>query len=53
MDEVFFPSPGLKVNVDLGEFQLNVIDVMKKEDENANVVVSEDDTNNDEWFMCF
>lgn len=53
IDEVFFPSPGLKVNVDLGEFQLNVIDVMKKEDENANVVVSEDDTNNDEWFMCF
>ncbi len=53
IDEVLFPSSGLKVNVDLGKFQLNVTDVMKKEDEYANVVISEDDTNNDEWFMCF
>lgn len=40
IDEVLFPSPDLEINVDLGEFQLNVIDVVKKEDENANVVVS-------------
>lgn len=55
IDEVLFPSPDLEINVDLGEFQLYVIDVVKKEDENANVVVSEDDmfknTNSDKWFM--
>lgn len=42
VDEVLFPSPDLEINVDLGEFQLNVIDVVKKEDKNANVVVSAD-----------
>lgn len=50
IDEVLFPSPCLEVNVELGELQLNVVDVMKKEDENADVVVSEDDMNN-EWFI--
>lgn len=50
IDKVLLPSPGLEVNVELGELQLYVIDVMKKEDENANVVVSVEGMNNDEWF---
>lgn len=30
VDKVLFPAPGLEVDVDFGELQLNIIDIVQK-----------------------
>lgn len=41
IDKMLFPAPGFEVDVDFGELQLYIIDIMQKENQNANVVISE------------